>query len=62
MTAWITSDSRTPRGMSLIGSFASAASAVADSKPTTRRMAMVDWKINSLRPCGLTTLRPFGCA
>src|SRR5580700_6699182 len=40
---WINRLSSTPRLMSLSGLIASDPSAVTDSKPTSSRMAMVDW-------------------
>ena len=49
------SDRITPRGMSRLGFFDSAPNAVADSKPTTRRMAIVDWNMTSLKLFGVNT-------
>jgi len=56
------SESKTPRGMSLLGSFASSPSDVTDSKPTSRKIAIVAWSITLLKPCGETTDHALGCA
>ena len=42
--------------------FASAARAVADSKPTTRRIAIVDWNSNCVKLCDVKTPAASTCS
>ena len=44
-----------PRRTSFSGRRASAPSAVTDSKPTSSRMAIVDWNSTLMKVCGMTT-------
>ncbi len=56
------SESRTPRGMSRLASLASSPSDVIDSKPTSRKIAMVACSITQLKLCGAMTDHALGCA
>ncbi len=55
------SESKTARGMSFLGFFASSPMEVTDSNPTRMRMAMHAWMIMKEKPCGATTEPALGC-
>ena len=55
MPPWIRRLISTPRLMSFSGLIASAPSAVIDSKPTSNRIAIVDWYSRLMKLCGIST-------